>query len=272
MELQEVFRYSYMFPEELPTYLELPAGYGGKLAGLPPMSSIAQHQHQPQTLLQQQCNAYDNNSDGWHTPSPAGSLRSLSPAATPISVSEPETTACHRQLGLAQIQHYEHQPQPHYVDYSQQPVPLPAQLQPQPQQQQPQQPQQQQQQHQQQQSQRDEERTACEPPASKRQRVQSEHSSVNSSLEESDLDELEEHSTSGSSSGGRRGKQVSSTVVRKRRLAANARERRRMQNLNKAFDKLRTYLPSLSNDRQLSKYETLQMAQSYISALANLLQ
>lgn len=61
-------------------------------------------------------------------------------------------------------------------------------------------------------------------------------------------------------------------VVKKRRLAANARERRRMQNLNKAFDRLRTYLPQLGQDRQLSKYETLQMAQSYITALYDLLE
>lgn len=60
-------------------------------------------------------------------------------------------------------------------------------------------------------------------------------------------------------------------VMRKRRLAANARERRRMQNLNQAFDRLRTYLPQLGQDRQLSKYETLQMAQTYISALYDLL-
>ncbi|GLV40985.1 atonal [Carabus blaptoides fortunei] len=64
---------------------------------------------------------------------------------------------------------------------------------------------------------------------------------------------------------------VSPHVMRKRRLAANARERRRMQNLNQAFDRLRTYLPSLGNDRQLSKYETLQMAQTYITALYDLL-
>ncbi|KAG4073184.1 hypothetical protein HA402_002573 [Bradysia odoriphaga] len=70
----------------------------------------------------------------------------------------------------------------------------------------------------------------------------------------------------------RRGKQVSSVVKRKRRLAANARERRRMQNLNSAFDKLRQYLPQLGNDRQLSKHETLQMAQTYITALYDLLQ
>jgi len=61
-------------------------------------------------------------------------------------------------------------------------------------------------------------------------------------------------------------------VTKRRRLAANARERRRMQNLNKAFDRLRTVLPTLGNDRQLSKYETLQMAQTYITALYDLLQ
>ncbi len=59
--------------------------------------------------------------------------------------------------------------------------------------------------------------------------------------------------------------------MKKRRLAANARERRRMQNLNVAFDKLRTYLPSIGKDQQLSKYETLQMAQTYIKELHNLL-
>lgn len=68
------------------------------------------------------------------------------------------------------------------------------------------------------------------------------------------------------------GKELNPTVMKKRRLAANARERRRMQNLNQAFDRLRTVLPSLGNDRQLSKYETLQMAQTYINALNDLLQ
>ncbi|BES91618.1 Helix-loop-helix DNA-Hypothetical protein domain [Nesidiocoris tenuis] len=67
-------------------------------------------------------------------------------------------------------------------------------------------------------------------------------------------------------------KPVSPVVMKKRRLAANARERRRMMNLNNAFDRLRTVLPSLGNDRQLSKYETLQMAQTYINALYDLLQ
>uniref|UniRef100_A0A903VJF4 BHLH domain-containing protein n=2 Tax=Aedes aegypti TaxID=7159 RepID=A0A903VJF4_AEDAE len=40
-----------------------------------------------------------------------------------------------------------------------------------------------------------------------------------------------------------------------------------MHALNEAFDRLRQYLPTIGNDRQLSKHETLQMAQSYISAL-----
>ena len=60
-------------------------------------------------------------------------------------------------------------------------------------------------------------------------------------------------------------------LVKKRRLAANQRERRRMNNLNLAFDRLRDVVPSLGNDRKLSKYETLQMAQTYIQALNELL-
>lgn len=61
-------------------------------------------------------------------------------------------------------------------------------------------------------------------------------------------------------------------ILRKRRLAANARERRRMNSLNDAFDRLRDVVPSLGNDRKLSKFETLQMAQTYISALYELMQ
>jgi atonal protein 1/7 len=69
-----------------------------------------------------------------------------------------------------------------------------------------------------------------------------------------------------------RGRPVQPTVKKKRRLAANARERRRMEGLNQAFDRLRQFLPSLSNDQQLSKHETLQMAQTYITALYDLLE
>lgn len=64
---------------------------------------------------------------------------------------------------------------------------------------------------------------------------------------------------------------VQPEVTKKRRLAANARERRRMNSLNDAFDRLRDVVPSLGNDRKLSKFETLQMAQTYIAALNELL-
>lgn len=59
---------------------------------------------------------------------------------------------------------------------------------------------------------------------------------------------------------------------RRRRLAANARERRRMLGLNVAFDRLRSVIPNVESARKLSKSETLQMAQIYISTLSDLLQ
>lgn len=59
---------------------------------------------------------------------------------------------------------------------------------------------------------------------------------------------------------------------RRRRLAANARERRRMLGLNVAFDRLRSVIPNLESDKKLSKSETLQMAQIYITTLCELLQ
>lgn len=64
---------------------------------------------------------------------------------------------------------------------------------------------------------------------------------------------------------------ISPEIMKRRRLAANARERRRMNSLNDAFERLREVVPSLGNDRKLSKFETLQMAQTYINALNELL-
>ncbi|XP_064459162.1 basic helix-loop-helix transcription factor amos-like [Ornithodoros turicata] len=80
-------------------------------------------------------------------------------------------------------------------------------------------------------------------------------------------------STSSTSSKKKSGDHSSSgpVVMKKRRLAANARERRRMHGLNVAFDRLRQVVPSIGDDRKLSKYETLQMAQTYITALTDLL-
>ncbi|XP_012276282.1 neurogenic differentiation factor 6-B-like [Orussus abietinus] len=74
--------------------------------------------------------------------------------------------------------------------------------------------------------------------------------------------------------GRRRSRDVppSPSVLKRRRLAANARERRRMSGLNDAFDKLREVVPSLDADHKLSKFETLQMAQTYIAALCDLLE
>ncbi|XP_021255629.1 transcription factor 15-like [Numida meleagris] len=55
------------------------------------------------------------------------------------------------------------------------------------------------------------------------------------------------------------------------RAAANARERDRTHSVNTAFSALRTLIPTEPADRKLSKVETLRLASSYISHLANVL-
>lgn len=60
-------------------------------------------------------------------------------------------------------------------------------------------------------------------------------------------------------------------VVVGQRNVANARERHRTQNVNTAFTALRTLIPTEPVDRKLSKIETLRLASSYISHLANVL-
>lgn len=60
-------------------------------------------------------------------------------------------------------------------------------------------------------------------------------------------------------------------VIVKPRNAANARERDRTQSVNTAFTALRTLIPTDPVDRKLSKIETLRLASSYISHLANVL-
>ncbi|XP_034409968.1 transcription factor 15 [Cyclopterus lumpus] len=59
--------------------------------------------------------------------------------------------------------------------------------------------------------------------------------------------------------------------VSKQRQAANARERDRTHSVNTAFTALRTLIPTEPVDRKLSKIETLRLASSYISHLANVL-
>ncbi|KAK6104353.1 Uncharacterized protein BM_BM5793 [Brugia malayi] len=56
-----------------------------------------------------------------------------------------------------------------------------------------------------------------------------------------------------------------------RRSKANARERRRMHNLNEALEKLRRILPQLPDEPKLTKIETLRMANNYIYALRQIL-
>ncbi|XP_062236780.1 transcription factor 15 [Platichthys flesus] len=57
----------------------------------------------------------------------------------------------------------------------------------------------------------------------------------------------------------------------KQRQAANARERDRTHSVNTAFSALRTLIPTEPSDRKLSKIETLRLASSYISHMANVL-
>merc|ERR1712020_800312 len=62
------------------------------------------------------------------------------------------------------------------------------------------------------------------------------------------------------------------SVLRHRRDAANARERKRMNGLNDAFERLREVVPNLNTEQKMSKIETLLMAQTYIKALAKLIE
>ena len=60
-------------------------------------------------------------------------------------------------------------------------------------------------------------------------------------------------------------------VLQQRRLAANARERKRANKINFAFNRLRKVLPGF-NDREISKFEAIQLARNYIAQLTLVLQ
>merc|ERR1719211_179220 len=84
-------------------------------------------------------------------------------------------------------------------------------------------------------------------------------------------------SNAGSSRKGRGGRKKNlhpptPSVLRHRRDAANARERKRMNGLNDAFERLREVVPNLNTEQKMSKIETLLMAQTYIKALAKLIE
>ncbi|KAL5234030.1 hypothetical protein ACI65C_001440 [Semiaphis heraclei] len=98
----------------------------------------------------------------------------------------------------------------------------------------------------------------------------SDYGYATATAEEQSTDRRSTASASGGSnkSFGGGGATVDAASSRKRRrLAANARERRRMNGLNEAFDRLRGVVPATDDERKLSKFETLQMAQTYIMAL-----
>lgn len=62
------------------------------------------------------------------------------------------------------------------------------------------------------------------------------------------------------------------TVVRQRRIEANARERTRVHTIGAAFDSLRKSIPAFSDGQKLSKLAILRVASSYILALSSLLE
>ena len=63
----------------------------------------------------------------------------------------------------------------------------------------------------------------------------------------------------------------SPSVLKHRREAANARERKRMNGLNDAFERLREVVPNMTAEQKMSKIETLRMAQAYIKTLAGIM-
>ncbi|KAM6421651.1 helix-loop-helix protein 13-like [Rhynochetos jubatus] len=55
------------------------------------------------------------------------------------------------------------------------------------------------------------------------------------------------------------------------RHAANIRERKRMLNINSAFDELRCHVPTFPYEKRLSKIDTLRLAIAYIALLGEIL-
>ncbi|XP_049536984.1 protein Fer3-like [Anopheles darlingi] len=76
------------------------------------------------------------------------------------------------------------------------------------------------------------------------------------------------HAASQSSSSKKTRRRVASMAQRR---AANIRERRRMFNLNEAFDKLRRKVPTFAYEKRLSRIETLRLAITYIGFMSELL-
>lgn len=60
-------------------------------------------------------------------------------------------------------------------------------------------------------------------------------------------------------------------VTRVQRQAANVRERKRMLNINSAFEELRLHVPTFPYEKRLSKIDTLRLAIAYIALLRDIL-
>lgn len=72
-----------------------------------------------------------------------------------------------------------------------------------------------------------------------------------------------------SPTGGRMGKRRR-VINSEQRRAANIRERKRMNHLNKAFDALRNRVPTFEYEKRLSRIDTLRLASEYIAFLKSL--
>ncbi|XP_046951279.1 fer3-like protein [Lynx rufus] len=82
-------------------------------------------------------------------------------------------------------------------------------------------------------------------------------------------EEEEEHGRGASPLGRPKRKRV---ITYAQRQAANIRERKRMFNLNEAFDQLRRKVPTFAYEKRLSRIETLRLAIVYISFMTELLE
>lgn len=74
---------------------------------------------------------------------------------------------------------------------------------------------------------------------------------------------------SSSSSAAKKARRRVASIAQRR--AANIRERRRMFNLNEAFDKLRRKVPTFAYEKRLSRIETLRLAITYIGFMSEIL-
>ncbi|XP_006880342.1 PREDICTED: fer3-like protein [Elephantulus edwardii] len=96
--------------------------------------------------------------------------------------------------------------------------------------------------------------------------------------EEGAVDDEDEEEEDEEEEGRERGVSLLGRPKRKRvityaqRQAANIRERKRMFNLNEAFDQLRRKVPTFAYEKRLSRIETLRLAIVYISFMTELLE